>query len=84
MNTKRKRNEPHLVLIFVEMHEMNLRLCSLFPGGSKKLPYLLLGCLSVGFVLSVILIFVLAFIVYKLKKQICLNCKGRTFRMKLL
>uniref|UniRef100_A0A3Q3WGS1 Ig-like domain-containing protein n=1 Tax=Mola mola TaxID=94237 RepID=A0A3Q3WGS1_MOLML len=43
---------------------------------SNKLTYLLLGCLSVGFVLSIILILVLAFIVYKLKKQICPNCKG--------
>ncbi|XP_051285199.1 Ig heavy chain Mem5-like isoform X3 [Dicentrarchus labrax] len=45
-------------------------------AGSTKGPSVLVYCLSVALAVSIILLFVLALVMYKLKKKICSVCKG--------
>lgn len=53
-------------------------------AGSTKAPPLLVYFLSGALAVSIVLLFVLAFIMYKLKKNICSVCKGKIFRIKVL
>ncbi|XP_029310857.1 uncharacterized protein LOC115023766 [Cottoperca gobio] len=45
-------------------------------GDSSKVPLLLVYCLGVALAVSIIVLLVLAFIIYKLKKKLCSVCKG--------
>ncbi|XP_037615458.1 uncharacterized protein LOC119482120 [Sebastes umbrosus] len=45
-------------------------------GGSTKVPPFLVYCLIVALAVSIIVLLVLAFIMYKLKKKLCSDCKG--------
>lgn len=56
-------------------------LCML--GRSMKASPILVYFLSVALAFSIIPLFLLAFLMYKLKKNICSVCKGKTFTIKL-